>query len=214
MIRTNSAKHHARRSVGAVGVLVAAAALTACGGSPAHQGAAAVVGGQRITIATVEAKVSALRDAVGAEPGAPRPERAGLTKRAVADLVLDRVVAQALSDHRLDVTETEIAQARESDAKLLGGESELQRELLFKQGVATGDLDAFYRQQLGIHKLAAADGKDARTAEGDAAIRKALAEAGTELRIVVNPRYGSWDPEQVTLVDTGNDWLPQRGTSI
>ncbi|MGK4582714.1 SurA N-terminal domain-containing protein [Kitasatospora sp. HPMI-4] len=210
MIRTNSAQRRTRTAAGAVGVLIAAAALTACGGSPAHQGAAAVVGGQRITIATVEAKVTALRDEVLAQGGGPRTERAGLTKRTVSDLVLDRVVDQALSDRRLDVTETEVTQARDSDAKLLGGQDELQRELLLKQGVTSGDTDAFYRQQLGIHKLAAAEGKDARTAEGDAVVRGALATAGRELRIVVNPRYGAWDPQQIALVDTAEDWLPQR----
>ncbi|WP_052681974.1 SurA N-terminal domain-containing protein [Saccharothrix sp. ST-888] len=212
MIRTNSAQRHTRTAVGVAGVLVAAAALTACGG-PAHQGAAAVLGGQRITIAAVEAKVSALRDEVDAQGSGPRTERAGLTNRAVADLVLSRVVDRALSDRQLDISQTEISQARDSDAKLLGGESELQRELLLKQGVSTGDTAAFYRQQLGIQKLAAVEGKDARTAEGDAVVRKALAAAGTELKVVVNPRYGTWDPQQVSLIDTTPDWLPQRTTS-
>ncbi|GAA2259676.1 MULTISPECIES: SurA N-terminal domain-containing protein [Kitasatospora] len=210
MIRTNSVQRHTRTATGAIGVLIAAATLTACGSGPARQGAAAVVDGQRITIATVEAKVSALRDEVAAQGGGPRTERAGLTKRAVSDLVLNRVVDRALADRRLDVSAGEIAQARDSDAKLLGGEGELRRELLLKQGVADEDTDAFYRQQLGIHKLAAADGKDARTTEGDAIVRKALAEAGTELKVVVNPRYGAWDPRQVALVDAPTDWLPRR----
>ncbi|GAA2146736.1 SurA N-terminal domain-containing protein [Kitasatospora kazusensis] len=205
MIRTSSAVRHART---AVGVLIAAAALTACGGT-AHPGAAAVVGGHRIPISEVEAKVAELRTAVAAQPGAPAAEPAGLTKRTVAELVLDQVVTQALSDRQLSVSQGDIARTRSADAKLLGGDDALGRALLLKQGVPAGDIDSFYRQQLGIQKIAAAEGKDARTADGDAAVRAALTAAGAELKIQVNPRYGRWDAQQVSLTDAAADWLPQ-----
>jgi len=211
VIRTSSAPARRLRPAAAAVLAVAAlTALTACGAQPSHQGAAAVVGGERISIATVDARVAAVRDAAARQNGGPRTERAGLAKRMVADLVLDRVIDQALADRRLTVSASEVADARGSDARLLGGDSELQRELLLKQGVPADEIDAFYRQQLGIHKLAAAQGQDARTAAGDAAIRKALAEAGTRLDITVNPRYGQWDPQQIGLVDTVDDWLPQN----
>lgn len=210
MIRTRSA---VRRTRNAVGVLLAGAALAACGGGAAHQGAAAVVGGRQIPIATVEARVAELRTAAAAQPGGPRTEPAGLVKRTVAELVLDQVVAQALSDRQLSVTDGEIVQVRDADSKLLGGEDALSRELLLKQGVPSGDINSFYRQQLGIRKLATADGKDARTSDGDAAVRAALTEAGTKLKIQVNPRYGQWDPQQISLVDSTADWLPQPATA-
>jgi len=206
VIRTSPA---ARRTRVAVGALLAAAALTACSGGTAHQGAAAVVGGRPISIATVESRVAELRTAAAVQPGGPRTERAGLIRRTVAELVLNQVVAQAIADRRITVSDGEIDQVRDTETKLLGGENELQRELLLKQSVPAGDIDAFYRQQLGIRKLAAAQGQDARTAEGDAVVRAALAEAGTKLRIEVNPRYGHWDPKQVTLTDTVTEWLPQ-----
>ncbi|MFD0529686.1 hypothetical protein ACFQ1I_27175 [Kitasatospora arboriphila] len=44
-------------------------------------------------------------------------------------------------------------------------------------------------------------------------VRKALADAGRELRVEVNPRYGRWDPQQIALVDSTTDWLPQRAPS-
>ncbi|WP_441250572.1 SurA N-terminal domain-containing protein [Kitasatospora sp. McL0602] len=208
MIRTSSATAR-RRGCAAAGVLLAVAALTACGGGAAHQGSAAVVGGQRISIATVETRVAQLRTAVASQPGGPRTEPAGLTRRMVAELVLDQVVDRALADRQLEVTAGEIAQARDADAKLVGGADALGRELLLKQAVPAADIDSFYRQQLGIQKLAGASGKDARSSEGDAAVRTALAAAGTELNIEVNPRYGQWNPQQISLVDAPDAWLPQ-----
>ncbi|WP_431680107.1 SurA N-terminal domain-containing protein [Kitasatospora sp. KL5] len=208
MIRIRSALRPART---AAGVLLAAAVLSACGGAPVHQGAAAVVGGERIPIAEVQAKVTALRDATAAAaPENARPEQAGLVRRTVAELVLDRVIARALADRGLSVSEGEIAEARQADAKMLGGDAALERQLLLRQGVAAADVPVFYRQQIGIRKIAAAAGQDPRTEQGDAVVRKALAEAGTALGVEVNPRYGRWDPEQIALVDATTDWLPRR----
>lgn len=209
MIRTRSA---ARRTAQAAAGLSLAVLLAACANTPAHQGAAAVVGDERISVATVEAKVAAVRDASAARPGAARAEQAGLARRTVAELVLDRVLAKALTDRGLTVSATEVAQAREADAKLLGGPDQLAAELLGKQGVPAAGIDDFYRQQLGLQKLATADGQDPRSAGGDEAIRKALVTAGTALRIEVNPRYGHWDPAQIGLTDTADDWLPTNST--
>ncbi|GJF34720.1 lipoprotein [Kitasatospora sp. NE20-6] len=208
MIRTRSALRPART---AAGVLLAAAVLSACGGAPAHQGAAAVVGGEQIRIATVQAKVGALREATAeAAPEAAAQEQAGLVRRTVAGLVLDRVISRALADRGLTVTDGEIAQVRDADAQLLGGEAALRRELLLRQGVAAADVPDFYRQQLGIRAIAAAAGQDARTEQGDAVVRKALADAGTALKVEVNPRYGRWDPQRITLVEADTDWLPAK----
>lgn len=211
MIRIRPAR---RRTRTLVGVLLVGTALTACGAEAPRQGAAAVVGGERITIAAVDSRVAGLRDAVAAAAGGERStERAGLTRRTVGELVLNQVVAKALADRQLEVTDGEIAEVRESEAKLLGGTAELQRELLFKQSVPAGEVDAFYRQQLGIYKLAAAQGKDARTPEGDAVVRAALTDAGAKLEIRINPRYGQWDVKQIGLTNTVSDWLRQPGTA-
>ncbi|MDH6576977.1 SurA N-terminal domain-containing protein [Kitasatospora sp. MAP5-34] len=205
MIRTSSA---VRRTRTAVGVLLAAAALTACSGGTADQGAAAVVGGRRIPISEVEARVTELRTAMAAQPGAPGAEPAGLTRQTVSNLVLDQVVSRALADRQLSVSVGEIAKARDADSKLLGGQDALSRALL-KQGVPAGEIDTAYRQTLGIQKIAMAEGKDARTADGDAVVRAALTTAGTELKIQVNPRYGQWDPAKISITDAVAAWLPQ-----
>ncbi|WP_051732416.1 SurA N-terminal domain-containing protein [Kitasatospora phosalacinea] len=200
MIRTSSA----RRLRAALGTAVAAAALAACGGAPAHQGAAAVVGSDRISIAQVEARVAAVRN--GAAPTGAAEEQPGLARHAVSDLILGKVVARALADHRLAVSQSEIDQARSADVRTVGSDTKLAELLRAKQGVPAGDVDSFYRQQIGLVKLAG--GQDPNSAAGDAAIRKALVDAGTALHIEVNPRYGSWDTARIGLTGSTENWLP------
>lgn len=211
MIRNRSLPRPARTAAGA---LLAAAVLSACSGAPAHQGAAAVVGGERITIATVQARAAALREAAAAAaPDAAGQEQSALVPKTVARIVFDRVVDRALADHGLSVSAGEIAQARTADAAQLGGETALQRQLLLQQGVGPADVPVFYREQIGLKKIAAAAGQDITTDQGDAAVREALTKAGVALRIEVNPRYGQWDPQHITLVGTELDWLPQVHTA-
>ncbi|RKE20855.1 SurA N-terminal domain-containing protein [Streptomyces sp. TLI_171] len=204
MIRTSSA----RRLRAALGVAVVAAALAACSGAPAHQGAAAVVGDERITIAQVEARVAAIRAGATAQADGKANEQPGLARHAVSDLILDRVVARALTDRHLSVTAAEIGTARSSDVRTVGSDAVLAQLLLSKQGVPAAGIDDFYRQQIGLTKLA--DGQDPTSADGDALIRKALVDAGTALHIQVNPRYGSWDTARIGLTDVTENWLPKN----
>ncbi|KDN83182.1 SurA N-terminal domain-containing protein [Kitasatospora cheerisanensis] len=203
MIRTSSV----RRLRAAIGIAVAAAALTACGGAPAHQGAAAVVGDERISIAQVEARVSAVREGGAAQTGAQANEQPGLARHAVSELILDKVIDRALTDRRLTVSASEIGAARSADVRTVGGETKLTELLRTKQGVPADGIDDFYRQQIGLTKLAG--GQDPNGPDGDAAIRKALVEAGSALHIVVNPRYGSWNTTRIGLTDTEDNWLPR-----
>ncbi|MFJ1752067.1 SurA N-terminal domain-containing protein [Kitasatospora sp. NPDC088134] len=206
MIRTSSA----RRLRAALGVAAAVAALTACGAGPARQGAAAVVGDERISIAQVEARVGAVRDGVAAQAADTRAgaaqEQPGLTRHAVSDLILAKVVDRALADRHLDVSAAEVDAARAGDARTVGSDAALVQLLLTKQGVPADGIDAFYRRQVGLAKLAG--GQDPSGPEGDAAIRKALVDAGTALHITVNPRYGNWNAARIGMTDTLDNWLP------
>ncbi|MFD8478939.1 hypothetical protein [Kitasatospora sp. NPDC059673] len=205
MTRTSSV----RRLRAALGVTVAAAALSACGGAPAHQGAAAVVGDERITIAQVQARMSAVRAGGTVQAGAPAAnEQSGLARHAVNDLIFDKVIGRALADRRLKVDAAEIGAARSADSRSAGGDAKLAELLRVKRGVPAEGIDDFYRQQVGLTKLAG--GQDPTSAAGDAAIRKALVDAGTALHIQVNPRYGTWDTARIGLTDTTDDWLPMN----
>lgn len=201
-----------RRAAAVAGAVLAAAALTACGGT-AHPGAAAVVGDHRITTSAVEARVTAFRDAVAKESqGAPQPENGGLARNTVRDMILSDLVAHALQEHQLTVSESEVQQARASDARQLGGDAALTRALLEQKGVAPSAADDFYRRVLGMQKLAALSGEDPNTQQGSDALRKTLAESARTLQVQLNPRYGTWDPQKVTFSDNADNWLRAQAT--
>lgn len=198
-----------RAAVALAGLLVALAPLTASCGAAVQVGAAAVVDGERISLADVQARAVGLRAVVAPSPGETGPEAADLTRRAVSELILDALVVRALADHGLSLAAADVAAARAADRAGAadraapggdGGEAVRIDRLLALRGVPAAGADGYYRQQAGIRLLAAARGLDAVTGPGDAVVRRALAEAAAELRVRVNPRYGRWDARRVALV--------------
>ncbi len=175
-----------------------------------------MLGGERISLAAVQARAAELRAAASgpsgdADPSAgpeAGPEADGLARQALSELVRDALVARALTDRGLRVSAGEVAGARAADQAVAGGAAQLGR-VLARRGVPAEGIDAYYRQQAGIRRLAAAQGLDAGTEAGDAAVRRALADAALALHVRVSPRYGRWDPQQVALLPD-----PPAGTAL
>ncbi|MFJ2776351.1 hypothetical protein [Kitasatospora sp. NPDC087315] len=194
------------RRTAAAGVLLAVSALAACGSDGLTAGTAVVLDGRRIPVGAVEARVTQLRAASGGASTDVRQQPDGLVRRAVADLVLDAVVARAVADRGLAVGGAEVAAVRAAEEGRYGGAGPLAR-VLAARGVPEAGADAYYRRQLGIRGLAAAAGQDAGTPAGDATVRRALADAATTLHLRVNPRYGGWDAERAVLLPDAPPWL-------
>lgn len=220
MIRSHSlrrpaqlARRRLRRALPAVGVLLAAAVLTGCGGRPVQAGAAAVVGPDRITESAVQARVAEFRAQAARLPSGQYQEQAGLVGATVSGMIFSEVVEHALAEHRLTVSDTEIAQARADQAQAWGGEAGLEQMLLLKHAVPAGEIDTFHREQIGLQKLAALGGQQIGTTEGNKTVHQLLAEAAGELKVTVNPRYGSWDAQQAVLESPSEEWLPQSGAA-
>ncbi|MFI9270632.1 hypothetical protein ACIGXM_07970 [Kitasatospora sp. NPDC052896] len=205
MIRSSSVL---RRSVPVLGALAAAAVLTACGG-PVRTGTAAVVGSDRISVASVQARLAAFRTEAAAHSSGPYQEQSGLVGVTVSNMVLEQVVDHAVAEHGLTVTQAEIDQARQEQAQAWGGEAGLEQMLLLKHAVPAARIDDFYREQLGLWKLAALTGNQLGTNDGNEAVHQLLTQASAELKVSVNPRYGTWDPQQTVLDSPSADWLTQ-----
>jgi hypothetical protein len=203
-----------RRTAGAVLAAVAVLALTGCaardGGSP---GTAAVVGGDRITEQAVQARVAEFRAQAAALPAGQYQEQAGLVGTTVSAMVFDAVADHALAAHGLSVSPAEVADYRAEQARTWGGDPALAQMLLLKHAVPAGRIDGYCAEQLGLRKLAALSGQQLGTAEGNRTVHQLLAEASTELRIAVNPRYGVWDPQQSVLDGPTDPWLPPAGAA-
>ncbi|MFE2423103.1 SurA N-terminal domain-containing protein [Streptomyces hokutonensis] len=202
--------HRRRRTALVLTAVIAAAApaLTACG-SEAHPGAAAVVGGQRITVAQLQSRVNEVRVAQrAAVQDQAQYTRAiattgGLTRETLYGMVFDQVVHRAAQDADVTVTRKDIQDMRAALAQQAGGSKALEATWLAQYGVPPQRLDENLRLQVEGRKLAAKLGTDT----SQPAFWKALSAASKELHVDLNPRYGTWDVEKSSRVDAKTPWV-------
>jgi len=189
--------------------LVTAAPLLSACGNDAHPGAAAVVGGDRITVSQLENRVNEVRSAQrAATTGEAQYEQAiaksgGLTRDTLHVMVLDRVLHQAAQDAGVTVTRKEVQSFRGDLEKQAGDAKALEVAWLQQYGVAPERLDDNLRVQIEAQKLATALGTDT----SQPAFWQALSKASKKLGVDLNPRYGDWDVEKSSRVDAKVPWL-------
>ncbi|MEV6169507.1 SurA N-terminal domain-containing protein [Streptomyces sp. NPDC051954] len=202
--------HRRRRTALLLSAAIVAAAplLTACG-NDAHPGAAAVVGGQRITVSQLENRVSEVREAQRAVvPDEAQYEQAiaktgSLTRDTLHGMVLDQVLHRAAQDAGVTVSRKEIQEMRGALEEQAGGAEALETTWLQQYGVPPERLDENLRLQLEAQKLAEKLGTDT----SQPAFWTALSHASDELNVDLNPRYGTWDVEKSSRVDTKTPWV-------
>ncbi|MBK3647907.1 SurA N-terminal domain-containing protein, partial [Streptomyces sp. MBT33] len=154
--------HRRRRTALLLTAAIAAAAplLTACG-SDSHPGAAAVVGGQRITVAQLENRVNEVRTAQrtavanDAQYKQAVAQTGSLTRDTLHNMVLDRVLHRAAQDNGVTVTTKEIQQMRTGLEQQVGGSKALETAWLQQYGVAPKRLDDNLRLQLEAQRVSA-----------------------------------------------------------
>lgn len=202
--------HRRRRTALTVSAALLAGAplLTACG-SEAHPGAAAVVGGDRIEVSTLQGQVAAVREAQrDSKDAAQLIDKSGQLSRAkLHGLIFDRVLDRAAQDAGVSVSRNEIQQMRRAAAAQSGGEERLRTAMLQQSWVAPDQIDAVLREQVQLTKLARALGADLQQPAYQQAVGEALGKASKALRVDVNPRYGSWDNKQTQLADYKAPWI-------
>ncbi|MFC8364504.1 SurA N-terminal domain-containing protein [Streptomyces griseorubiginosus] len=202
--------HRRRRTALVLSAALACAAplLTACS-NDAHPGAAAVVGGQRITVAQLENRVTEVRDAQRAavtdeaQYAQAIAKTGTLTRDVLHGMVLDRVLHRAAEDAQVSVTRKEVQQLRAGLEEQAGGSKGLETAWLQQYGIAPERLDESLRLQLEAQKLAAKLGTDT----SDPAFWGALTKASKELDVDLNPRYGTWDARKSARADAKTPWV-------
>lgn len=204
--------HRRRRTALTVSAaLFTAVPLLAACGSQAHPGAAAVVGGDRITVATVQGQVAEVRQAQDTSKQAAQiTNQSGQLGRAkLHGLILDRVLDKASEDAGVTVTRAEIQQMRQQAVAQYKGENGLRSAVLQERWIAPDQIDAFLREQIQLTKLGQALGADPTTPAGTKVLGDALTKASKALKVDVNPRFGAWDNQQIQLADYKAPWITQ-----
>ncbi|MDT0319654.1 SurA N-terminal domain-containing protein [Streptomyces millisiae] len=195
----------------AVALLAATPLLTGCS-TDAHPGDAAVVGDQSISLATVQARVDAVRDAQRDQPNADEliATTAALTQQTVNSLVYMQLLEQAAADAGVEVTRRDVQEERANVVANLGGEEQLRQAALMPQGGVplAGDeqIDETIRSQLLFQGLAQRIGAD-MDPNGQQLLIDELTRTAERVGVDVNPRYGEWDARQVMLVAADEPWL-------
>ncbi|MFE0418763.1 SurA N-terminal domain-containing protein [Streptomyces tendae] len=191
-------------------IAAAAPLLTACG-NDAHPGAAAVVGDQRITVAQLENRVDEVREAQrAAVPDDTQYQqvvaRTGtLTRDTLHGMVLDRVLHRAAQDAGVTVSRKEVQDMRGELEGQAGGPEQLETVWLQQYGVAPDRLDDNLSVQIEAQKLAQSLGTDTSRPE----FWQALSAASKKLDVDLNPRYGTWDVQKSSRVDTRTPWVKE-----
>jgi hypothetical protein len=190
-------------SIAAAGLLLAAPVLTACGSEPAHPGAAAVVGDHRIEVATLESQVSELRTAAAKSTQATQNfSSLNLSTEVLSRLVEDQVLAKAMADARLTVTDSEVQKDHDAALAQVGGsESQLDEYLLANYGVAptASEVDHFFRRDVAAGKVIQSLGYQPGSDGGNTALTQTLVKVSDSLGVHVNPRYGTWNAQKASI---------------
>ncbi|MZD09036.1 hypothetical protein GTW43_28740 [Streptomyces sp. SID5785] len=194
--------------------LAAVPVLTACG-NEAHPGAAAVVGGQRITVSQLDARVTEVRDAQQAATQDQAQYKQAvqasgpLARNTLNAMVRTRVLHRAATDAGVTVTRAETQSMRSAYEKRAGGAEQLETAFLQQYGIPPQRLTEAMRTEVEAGKLMEAIGADPQTSAGKAAFAKALVNASKELNVTLNPRYGTWDARLNSRTDAKTPWLNQ-----
>lgn len=211
---------HRRRSalsVTAVALLAATPLLTGCG-SDAHPGAAAVVDGDRITVSQVQAQARDVRAAQGESKDADQLIKGTgrLSRSTLNSMIFDKVLARAAEDAGVSASRADVQRIREQAEKAAGGADRLREMWLQQYSIGPGQLEDTLRNQVLMDKLAESLGADRTTPEGQEKVVGALQKASESMGIDVNPRFGTWNDEQVLLDTVQEPWLrpEQQGARL
>lgn len=199
---------HRRTALSVSAALLAAAPLlAACGGEP-HPGAAAVVGGERIEVSSLQAQVRDVRTAQEASPQSAQLIQAtgDLSREKLNVMIFDKVVDKVAADNGITASRGEIQKARAEFTEQSGGEAQLAAMLLQQQGVAPDQIDTVVRRTVLMNKIAEKLGI-ANTPEGQQKLTEVFTAASKELDIDVNPRFGAWDDKKIQLGTYTPSWV-------
>lgn len=186
------ARHRLAAIVG-IGAIALAIGLSGC--STPTAGAAAVVGDQRISESTLNAEVQATL----ALQGLPSTDSSNeLISSTLDQMITEILVNELASREKIEVTQGEIDNLRLQYITQAGG-SQAFEDQIGQQGISLQDVDPIIRVNIQVSKLGDVLAPNAEPDAKSAAVFIAISELSSELGTEVSPRFGIWDPENLTV---------------
>lgn len=189
-----------RTSAGLVAVALGLLVLALSGCSTGQAGASALIGDQRISESELNKQVQELLAAQGLTAQDSSSE---LVIQTLNRLIITALVDQLADREGVQVDQGEIDAIRLQYEAQLGGESQLEEQVL-GEGVLPSDIDSVIKVNVQVsklgQKLAPTDDPGVQTQ----AVFVAMTELSTEINTEVAPRYGTWDAENLTIGPEAN----------
>lgn len=184
--------------IAGIGILTATLGLSGC--STPTAGAAAVVGDQRISESSLNSEV----EAVLALQGLPSTDSSNELITTTLDQMITVILVDELaSRERVEVNQGEIDDLRLQYTAQAGGQEAFEDQI-GQQGVAIEDVDSIIRVNIQVSKLGDILSPDTAPDVKSAVVFVAISELSNELGTEVSPRFGTWDPESLTVGPTAN----------
>ena len=182
--------------------IVAVAALAVVLSGCAQVGAAATVGGTRISQATVQGSVDAiLAERTGTDTSQMQLETGEeLNQTQLRRHLFGVLFREVGAELKISVTKAEIDTQRAAILQQVGGAGQLPIALV-AAGIAAQDLDLYIETGTFSDKISyliASSGVPEEQVSTE--LQRLIIAKAKELGVTVNPRYGTWDPETADVV--------------
>jgi len=181
-----------------IGLITVCIGLSGC--STPTAGAAAVVGDQRISESTLNTEVQTVLTLQGLPSTDSSTE---LIANTLNQLITGILVNELASREKIDVTQGEIDDLRLQYVAQAGGQDAFESQI-GQQGIAIAAVDTIIRVNIQVSKLGDALSPDAAPDAKSAAVFLAISELSTEIGTEVSPRFGTWDPESLSVGPVAN----------
>ena len=125
-----------------------------------------------------------------------------LTRNQLSFLISNIIINAIAAEESIEITKSDIESYRLEVIQNIGGEAALPTTLVSAQ-IAPEALDEVLKRDLILQRISEAAsqaGADQNTVSE--LIRKLVTDKATELGIIINPRYGTWDAENFAIVPT------------
>jgi len=184
--------------IAGIGLISASLGLSGCSSQTA--GAAAVVGDQRISESELDTEV---QDALTLQ-GLSSAD----SSNALITSTLDQLITGILVDELADREKIKVTQGETDDLRLqyvaqAGGQEAFEASI-GEQGISIDEVDSIIRVNLQVAKLGDVLSPQGDTDAKSAAVFVAISELSSELGTEVAPRFGTWDPENLSVGPVAN----------
>ena len=181
-----------------VAFVAATVALTGC----SKVDSAATVGDAQIALSDLQSQVDLiLSEREGVDTSQMQLEDGeALTRSQLSYMISNLIIEGVAKDEKIETTTSEIEAYKTEIFTNIGGQENLPN-VLVSAAIPSTSLDDVLRRDLILRKIgekqSAAGSDDAAV---NASIQKLVTDKANSLKVTVNPRYGTWDVNTLTVV--------------